>query len=220
METYKYVFTRLREDISWIMEDKDVFDNSVIYNKGEPLGIENEIMTENVGKDAGSHLKFIIDNYDNLPDVCVFSQAKINDHYLYGTLGNMKSLKKLKEDAILHGESPFSTFHPDDKAWVKDWNFQEIEGHTHMLRDPALYKNNKPIVFIDWFNIHVDNKSTDVKRFHPCCIFSVSKQKILSRPKEYYVNLFNEINWHWNGIEIGFVERSWYHIFNPTYIEN
>lgn len=217
--SYKYIFTRVNENIDWILNDEEISNNSIIYAKGEPLNIKNEILTENVGKDAGSHLKFIIDNYENLPDVCVFSQAKISDHYLYGRPGNIESLKKLKDDAFTYGESPYVEI-PNDKAWIKDWNFQEIEGHTHFFKDPSLYKNGNIINFIDWFNIHVDSKSTDIKRFHPCCIFSVSKEKILSRSKNYYINLFDQINWHWNAIEIGHIERSWHHIFNPLFIQN
>lgn len=220
MTTYKYIFTRYNEDISWILNDDDIRENSIIYNKGsDTLNISNEIITENVGKDAGGHLKYIIDNYNNLPDICIFSQSRISDHVLYGEYATADSLRKLRDDAIMYGESPYRDDLSSNMPWMKDWNLQPIDGHTQWLKDPSLYKNNNIISFIDWFNIYVDSKSTNIKRFHPCCIFSVSKEKILSRSKEYYINLFNEINWHWNGIEIGFMERSWHHIFNPLYVE-
>lgn len=211
--SYKYIFARYNENIDWIKEDNDIFKNSIIYNKGLPLNIDNEVLLPNYGKDASSHLHFIIDNYNNLPDACIFSQAKISDHYIYGKPGDINSLKKMREQALTDGESDYSTFNKD-KAWTRDWNY-----HPEFKNFTEPYKNDEKIRFIDWFNIHIDSVSTDVKRFHPCCIFSVSKEKILSRPKSYYINILNEIDWHWNCIQISFVERSWYHIFNPKYVE-
>ena len=213
--TIRYIFSRFNEDISWFSNDTEIMNNAIIYNKGKPLNINNEIILEDdVGMDNLPPLKFIIDNYDNLPDICVFSQARIDDHYVYGKLGTLETLKYLKDDAIVYGESPYVEI--NDVAWSNDWNLI-IQGHDN----PSLYKDNIVIKFIDWFNINIDKKSTCVKRFHPCGIYSVSKHKILSRNKEYYINLFNQVNrYPWNCIENGFMERSWYHIFNPDFIQN
>ena len=212
--TFKYIFTRFREDISWIKDNSDIFENAIIYNKGEPLNIENEILTENVGLDARTPFTFILDNYDSLPDVCIFSQAKINDHFLHGEFLNADSLRKYKDEAFTHGES-LETYIINDTCWAKDWNLH-IGGH----QNPDLYENKIVIPFIEWFNTNIDSKSTNVKRFHPCCIFSVSKKKILSRSKDYYENLHEKLNRSGIRIEPGFIERSWYHIFNPDYVEN
>ena len=213
-KTYKYVFARFNENISWILNNNELFNNSIICNKGEPLNISNEILLTNYGKDQASYIYYIINNYENLPDVCIFSQARINDHYIYGEPGNVESLIKLKNEAFEKGESYYSTINCD-KSWTKDWNFHPV--FRNFGEESKDCNNTK---FIDCFNKYIDNKSTDVKRFHPCGIFSASREKILSRTKEYYINIFNELNWHWNCIQASFVERSWYYILNPSYTEN
>jgi hypothetical protein len=210
--TYKYIFNVYNEDISWFSNDKDIMDNAIIYNKGNPLHIPNEILAKNVGLEPESFLNYIIDNYDNLPYVCVFSQGKIHDHLLYNEWGGTAdTLRRLRDDAFVYGESPYVEI-TNDPYWTNDWNFN-LGGHT----DPDIYINGEVIKFIDWVKINIDSKVDVVTKFHPCCIFSVCSTKIYSRPKEYYQNLLNQLNWK-TGITIypGFMERSWYYMFNPT----
>jgi len=211
--TYKYVFARFNEDISWFTHDKNIMDNALVYNKGLPLNIENEIFLKNVGRDPGTFFQFIIDNYDNLPDVCIFSQGRLDDTLIQGKLGDINTLKKLKRQAILYGESPYVEI-IGDKLWGNDWNFH-LGGWGY---DETHYKNQKVISCIDWTNIHVNKNVKNLSRFHPCCIFSVSKEKILRRTKKYYENLLEEVNWHNQGMEQTFVERTLYYIFNPNEI--
>lgn len=210
--SYKYIFARYKEDISWFSNDNEIMENAIIYNKGEPLNIENEIFLKNVGRDPGSFFQFIVDYYDNLPDICIFSQGKINDHYIYGKPGNVETLKRLKKDAIEFGESP-AVFIENDPAWCNDWNFKLncVPGFN-----PKRYKNNNVISCIDWINIHVDSNVKNINLFHTNCIFSVSKQKILLRSKDYYKNLLELVNWSSLCFEQTFIERALYYIFNPT----
>lgn len=161
-------------------------------------------------------MHYIITNYDNLPDICIFSQAKISDHLVYGEYGSIKTLIKLKEDALINERSLHITIE-NDPAWKPDWNLLFPKGNIHL--NPAIYKHNKLVKFIDWFNIHIKPNCKNITRFYQCGIFSVSKNLILLHPKEYYENLLNELNWINNPIEGAFLERSWYHIFNPTFIE-
>ena len=208
--TYKYVFARFNEDVTWFSYDKNVMNNSIIYNKGQPLNIKNELFLENVGRDPGTFFQFIIDNYEQLPDICIFSQARLDDTYVYGKLGDINSLKQLKKDAIINGESSYIEI-IGDKAWGNDWNLNFDWGH-----DPSLYKNKVVIRCIDWVINNVNSKVTNLTQFHPCCIFSVSKEKILFNTKKYYENLLEQVNWSNQCMEQTFVERSIVYIFNPT----
>lgn len=77
MSSYKIVVARYNENISWLNSE---MSNCIIYNKGNKLDINNEILLENVGRESETYLHYIITNYDNLPDVVVFTQAGISDH--------------------------------------------------------------------------------------------------------------------------------------------
>ena len=69
--SYQIVVARYNEDIEWIADN-----NKIIYNKGILLNINNEYLLENIGRESETYLHYIIDNYDNLPDVVVFTQVK------------------------------------------------------------------------------------------------------------------------------------------------
>lgn len=69
----KYIISRYNHDISWV---KDYTDDFVLYDRSEePL--EGSIVMQNIGSDWYDKLTFIIDNYDNLPDVAVYTKANL-----------------------------------------------------------------------------------------------------------------------------------------------
>jgi len=72
----KIIVSRFNENIEWSTYLKNV----VIYNKGEPLGISNEIMMPNVGREGHTIYSYICDNYDSLDDHIVFVQGYPFDH--------------------------------------------------------------------------------------------------------------------------------------------
>ena len=69
------VVSRYNENIDWIAE---LNCNVVVYNKGSYL--PNTISLPNVGREADSYLRFIIENYNKLDDVTGFLQANPFDH--------------------------------------------------------------------------------------------------------------------------------------------
>jgi hypothetical protein len=143
MISYKIVVARYNENIEWL---KDEMKNCIIYNKGEKLNIDNEIMVENVGRESETYLNYIINNYDNLPDVVVFTQARISDHK---KKDDVQYLLSIKNQAINHSKSQnFVTYDGiiKNKHFDKEWNLQN---GVFYLKDN--YKNNKPMTFFNWF---------------------------------------------------------------------
>jgi len=217
----KYIIARYNENIKWTNFAKE---KCIIYNKGDKLGIVNEILVPNVGRESETYLRFIIENYDNLPDICVFLQGKISDHIRY--IRGMKPDPRLnlslnyvtflEKEAMFNGSSlPRITVNANTRnnIWSKEWNKKKWRGFDWYLYNN--YKNQKHIVFHDWF-INNIRKDYPKKRFkvYRNAIFSVTKEKILRHPKKYYENLIKEVNWHVEPIEGHFFERSWYYIFN------
>lgn len=72
--SYKIVVARYNENIDWLNDEND---NCIIYNKGDKLGMDNEILLDNLGRESETYLNYIIQNYHSLPDVVVFTQAKL-----------------------------------------------------------------------------------------------------------------------------------------------
>jgi hypothetical protein len=203
---YKIVVARYNENIEWL---KSEMNNCIIYNKGNKLNLPNEVMLENVGRESETYLNFIINNYDNLPDIVVFTQANISDHK--GS-NNILHLIKLKKEAELNSKSLQLKTHYDGTSefwWDKDWN----------VKDPNFlsknnYKNNRHMLFMDWFKENIDINYPNPIHIYPNAIFAVKKELILNKPLEYYKKLILEVNHHINPVEGHFFERSWYYIFN------
>jgi hypothetical protein len=204
--SYKILVARYNEDIDWL---KDEMHNCVIYNKGQALNIENEFMLENLGRESDSYLNYIINNYDNLPDVVVFTQARISDHYIGGN--DINYLLKLKDEALIYGKSQNSHGHTDvgnEPSFDHNWNLR-IDGW--FLKDN--YKDNRPLLFLYWFNKMIKSEYPNPIFFYGNGIFAVRKELILKHPIEYYKELVLEVNHHINSTEGHFFERSWYYIF-------
>ena len=168
-------------------------------------------MLDNLGHESETYLNYIIQNYNNLPNIVVFTQARIRDHK--GS-DDTHHLIDLKNEALQNDKSHPTIIHYQKEykstwgRWDKEWNVQD---NTYYLSEN--YKNNIPISFYNWFIQNID-----VKYPNPICIYSngifaVKKELILNKPIEYYQKLILELNHHNNPTEGHFFERSWFYIF-------
>jgi len=204
---YKIIVARFNENIEWLNSE---IENCIIYNKGTPLNIKNEIILENVGRESETYLQYIITNYDNLPDVVVFTQARISDHK---KKDDVNYLINIKNQALQHNKSQNMLIHYETNShtccWDKEWNL--ING-TYYLSDN--YKNNKHITFIEWFKNNININYPNPINIYSNAIFAIKKECIINKPIEYYKHLLLEVNHHINSTEGHFFERSWYYIFS------
>jgi hypothetical protein len=205
--SYKIVVARYNEDISWLGPE---MNNCIIYNKGNKLNLKNEIILDNIGRESETYLNYIIINYNNLPDVVVFTQARIDDHR---GKNDPNYLLKLKNEALVHLKSRefiihYQTIHGTG-CWDRKWNYTN---NTFYLSEN--YKNNKPVVFDDWFKKYINADYPNPIAIYPNGIFAVRKELILQHPVEYYKQLIEQVNHHINSTEGHFFERSWYYIFH------
>ena len=204
--SYKIIVARYNENIDWLNSE---MVNCIIYNKGNKLNIENEIPLENLGRESETYLHYIITNYDNLPEVVVFTQANISDH---NGSNDVNYLINIKNEALNYSKSNnFVKFYDrkDNIHWGSEWNLRE---DGYYLKDN--YKNNNPITFIEWFKSNIDINYPNPICVYMNAIFAVKKEYIINKPIEYYKRLILEVNHHINSTEGHFFERSWYYIFN------
>ena len=202
--SYKIIVARYNENIEWLNSE---MSNCIIYNKGDKLGINNEIFLENVGRESETYLHYIITNYSNLPDVVVFTQARISDH----RDGEVNYLINIKNEALQHNKSQNFLMHIEgtNNHCKKTWNLHQ---DGYFLKDN--YKNNNPIIFVEWFKNNVDINYPNPLYIYWNGIFAVKKENIINKPIEYYKKLILEVNHNINPTEGHFFERSWYYIFN------
>lgn len=202
--SYLIVVARYNESIDWLLPQ---LDRCIICNKGIPLTIKNQVILPNLGREAETYLHFIIANYHRLPDVVVFTQARIADHK---GANDVQYLLKLKDDALLYSKSRNFFTHQDDSCihFGRNWNLRH---DGFFLKDN--YKN-RPVLFHDWFKKYIKPDYPFPINIYGNAIFAVRKDLILKHPIHYYTTLIKEVNHHINSTEGHFFERSWYYIFD------
>jgi hypothetical protein len=194
--TKKIVIARYSEDVSWAEQ----FDNVQIYNKGDV--IENtrhhQTLLNNFGREAHTYLFHILDCYDELDDITCFLQGDFFVH----TNEHFPEYKMYRENPNLVEDFDKAFFSNLDNGFSKTFLNYPID---HFEDDRV----------IDWFKTRIDtNGLVDLTNAKICwgACFSVTKEKIYSRSREYYLNLIQdaEVNQHFPW----WAERSWYYILN------
>jgi hypothetical protein len=177
----KIVVARYKEDISWTNQ----YQNVVIYNKGSPLGINNEIMLDNVGREGHTYYRYICDNYDNLDEYTVFLQGNPVDHYTH----IMQTLSRLEKAESINEEFRFLT------DLILSSNLENCPHHKNLpLKE----------VYKKLFNQEKNNMEFV---FGAGALFLVSKTRILKRPKEFYEKIVKLLEYDINPIEGFVIER-------------
>ena len=159
------VVCRYKEDVSWLC---DYADRCGIYvaNKLTPAGWPGRVV-ENRGYEPYAYFQFFIDNYDNLPDVCVCVQGNPWDH-----------LKRSSFDQILTAlEAQRMWFLPLNGDGHSAWQTPD-GGPSHPGLGPALTK---------WWQIVTGHAPHSKWYAWYGGQFAVSREAVRSRPKAFWV---------------------------------
>jgi hypothetical protein len=214
MVPVNYVIARYNEDTSW----SEGLNNVIIYNKGQDTIPNEHKKLPNVGREGHTILSYIIEFYDNLPDIVVFTQGEFSYHYSFHKNDKetpKKILKNLAQSALIHGISDNFTFKLHYDVLIMDTNNWpvKIDPHLEYLKVTNV-RNGTWMSFLDWFKMIFKNPFPNPAITCWNAIFAVRKDIILKQPLEYYKNLIAHLDYDINPIEGYYIERSWYYIFN------
>jgi hypothetical protein len=200
------VVARYNENVEWTRE----FPNKVIYNKGDRATIpadlqEYVIDLPNVGREAHTYLYHIVNNYDRLDDILIFSQGKYADHIRVSPA----EFRRMFSDISGASENYY-----DSNCWGKT----SCRSYEFTLTNFKGELGNNHLKYGTWFERVFSERYSDEKIIYANAIFSVDKLHILSRSKEFYERLLKELDYHSAPLEAHFMERSWLQTFNihPT----
>lgn len=194
---YHIVVARYNEDPwSWLSKDDPYVK---VYNKGQAMSNENVHVLPNIGRESHTYLTYIVDNYERLPEIVFFTQGA-PDHTGGRKVEYFTSISTQCSDNHHVTKGPYYTFRPD--GFLDNYHGE-------------LYKSD--LSFFDWFSKYID-PNVDTRGdiiWYMGATFSVRREKILSRSREYYMNLLAQFPKDHANPEIGhFFERSWYYVFN------
>lgn len=204
--SYHIVVARYNESVTWLDSHAE---HVILFNKGEPLGRANEIPLPNVGREADTYLQYVLRYYESLPDVVIFTQAKISDH-----LGSddVSHLLQFRDEALAEGKSIAGLYEwvPNDTTDMGPrWNYRF--GTYYLVNN---YKENQPVMFDDWFKKVISPQYPQPLCFYPNALFSVKRELILNHDRAYYQRLLAELQHSSTPPEAHFFERSWFYIFD------
>jgi len=206
------IISRYNEDLSWVKqmvnEDIEIF----IYNKGPKIIEEYSpkvkiLDLENVGRESHTYLHHIINNYDELPEKIIFTQAHPDDHVS----------ENFKSDFFnfLNSSDEFKYFSKNILEMKIDKDGVEESG----ILNGSFWKNKHSLgsccVTVPFELIpQIESKKWI---FGTGAIFGVSRRSILKNSKEFYqmsLEILEKSSNLVNPPEGHAFERSWYLIFN------
>jgi hypothetical protein len=159
-----------QEDIEWLKKSK--FPVIIIDKVGSaPSCFEPAMILENKGGAESSYFKYIIENYDNLPDHVAF----LHGHETAYHQKHSRPLLEVIEGANLsHGYIPLS-------GWIRGYQFFHEVG---VLNCPQMW---------DDFNLpqEIKPKNGSLLLFQPNSQFIVSKERIRRFSKKLYEHMYN-----------------------------
>lgn len=190
----KFIVSRYNQDIDWI---KEYSDDVILYDRSEkPL--EGAIVVPNIGSDIYDKLTFIIDNYENLPQIAVYTKANL---WKYISKGEFDSLDK-------RAFCPLLTQHHGTHLPVSYYSggmYHEINNFWYLHH----HKAQKADELIDFLGI----RNKDYLAFAPGSNYILPRENILKHSKEYYQKLRSYLEWDRYPGEAQIIERSLYYIW-------
>lgn len=216
----KWIVNSYKNDVSWI---SDYTDNYIIYDKSGELPETDKILHQkNVGLSGYDFCCFIIDNYDNLPDICVFMKDNIFTR-------NPPHCNKEKFDTLIKNNF-FTTLEsqehlPESYAHIKDVDggYMEINNSWYVKSHINTYGKDVAKYFYD-YNIFmsfmfIGYESPKYVRFAPGGNYIVPKENLLFYSIDFWKKLKLYQSHHINPVEAHIIERALFYIFTNRWKE-
>lgn len=222
---YEIIIARYNENVNWCNQYKE---NIIIYNKGND-NIPNSISLNNVGRENHTYLYHIVNHYDCLADKTIFCQGKHCSYFLEYSIQTKLPFEifitsfvesNLKNICIRRGYdkyykdlkpiTPFPKNTELDK-WNLKKNFKFFKEYLEELKQ----KQNGIYNLKDFWNtfIHPNKPIPSILYYSQENIFSVSKDIIQKKPKEYYERLLKQLEYNYNPYQTYYIQWFWYYIF-------
>ena len=209
---YSIVVARYKEDIHWLSPFSSkciVYNKGIEYNKKDcNIKWKNIINLPNVGREAHTYIHHIIENYETLSGIILFTQGSISDHLpeIYKN-DEFNYVLKLISSASINGCSYNAYPH----------SVGNMSAHKGLkMADKWDNLGDSSMTFGEWLNDVFDEKySFD----HSVCwymnsVFAVDSVVIKKHPVDFYKKLISYVDNHQDPEAGHYFERAWYEIFN------
>lgn len=197
----QFFLSRYNQDVGWVAE---YAPSMILYDRSDnPVPGSN--IVPNLGTDISDKLHFIIVNYHNLPDVCVYTKANL---WKYISKEEFDKVKDNKEFTPLLTMNHRTYDGPDGKpvCYYKDGIYWEINNGWYLSQHPVRHDPKEVMEAVGIAGM-------DYVPFAPGSNYILTKENIRKHPVEYYIKLHNYLMWAVYPGEAQIIERGLYTIF-------
>ena len=201
------IISRFNEDLNWLKRFKNF--KITIYNKGQDIQnitFGKVIKLENVGRESHTWIYHIFKNYENLDDINIFLQGRIDDLGCMAYQDPNLYINEIKKFGF--AASRYGILGPSHWKWhvgiEKDYRYKDAWVNNQISRSKIGFRNFSKKFFSDipYF----------VNTSYGGC-FAVKKELILNYEKDFYYELLEILDKHQNPIEGHYMERLWCYMF-------
>lgn len=200
----KYIVSRFNHDAEWLKECVKSKDDLVLYDRSE-MPMPDSIHTKNIGTDIYDKFSYIIDNYDNLPDVAVYTKCNLFKYM------SKEEFDKVKDNTTF---TPLLTknhkVYNDDKGepicfYDAQGMYNERNDYWYLYPHPAKFA---PLI-LDFFKM----RERMYNAFAPGSNYILPKENILKHSKETYIKLRSYLDWDVYPGDAQLLERNLYYFW-------
>lgn len=197
---------------------KYINNNYIIYDKSEEglkINSTQIIKRKNLGYNIDSYFDYIINNYENLPEVVLFCKNNIFPRHI--DKDYFIEISKLNVFTPIHNTTNLKKINFPISFISNDNSYLELNNSWYTKKYKTKYFNN----YNEFYHFIFDSKFTPLYlNFSPGANYIVPKEYILRRSKTFYQNLQFLITHSQYSCESHFVERSLITIWNSTIRES
>lgn len=226
-----FILSRYNHDLSWVSEYPGTY---YIYDRSE-VPLEHTKAVPNIGTDIYDKFTYIIDHYDNLPDVAVYSKAnifkyitkeefdKVKDNTTFTplftkthketTIDLRDTLDYIKKNNLESAVNPVLEKLFLREPWVRKMSFYDDDGIYNELNNFWYFGNTVAIERVQELAELLGIWGEEYVKFSPGSNYILPKENILKHPKEFYAKLRSYLSHEVYPKEAFLVERGLYNIW-------
>jgi protoporphyrinogen oxidase len=193
------VIAHYSENLDWLEEHKSY---ARLYVKSSRTFNDiRYIALPNVGRETHTYLTHITRNYENLADVTIFNQGRIDDHSYYTYSNPLEHLKHLKEEVSFKIRERYDNW--GRMIHKNPWLNNLINGRMR----PAKYTLART-----WLDLFGYEHPPYIEVCYAAC-FAVTRNQIRKRPREFYEKCLTYVSDCNDPEDSHYFERLWISIF-------
>lgn len=204
----KWVLSRYNHDVSYL---SGYTDDYVIYDRSEvPLEGEKIIKVPNIGTDIADKFLWIIENYDNLPDVVLLTKANIFKYITKEEFDLVNDNKTFTPLLTQHHKTYNFPGTQVPVCYYQNGIYLEINNGWYLESHPVKYESN-------FFEIQeiMGMKGMTYIPFAPGSNYILTRENIRKNSIDFYKKLMGYLDWDRYPGEAMCIERGLYNIWKP-----